>query len=168
MTYRLKRKSFLFIFLGILFMISSCRKNEETCHEKEVNSGMIETDFNLGKCFYFLDSAVYVINTLKDYQYLVNQIDSAYIANIMPDCANYELYSFNFSNITLLAQYTKGTGCSVAFQRDVKDDSENKQYVYTINIYECGDCSTTEVSMNWVQVTKLPNDYTVKFIIINN
>lgn len=168
MTYWLKQKKILFVFIGILIIISSCKRNEETCHEKEVNSGIIESNFNLGKCFYFLDSATYVINTLKDYQYLTDQIDSAYIVNIMPDCANFELYSFDFSNISLLAQYTEGNGCSVAFQRDVKNDTDNKQYLYTINIYECGNCSTTEVSMNWVQVPKLPNDYTVKFVVINN
>ncbi len=167
MAYFNKQILLFIIFFTTLILINACKKTE-TCHEKEINTGIIEDNFELGKCFYFLDSPTYVINTLKDYQNLVSQIDSVYIVNIMPDCENFELYSFDYSNITLLAQYAEGNGCSVAFQRNVSIDETSKQYIYTINIYECGDCNIKEVSMNWVQVPKLPDGYIVRFKLVNN
>ena len=167
MYISLKQFKTQFIIIITLFVVFSCDK-KDTCLDKEVNTGIILSDYDMGKCFYFLDSSSYVINNLKEYQYLVDQIDSAFIANIMPDCAMYELYSIDFSDFTLLAQYAEGRGCSTAFQRDVEDDTENKQYVYKIIIYECGDCDRTEISMNWVKVPKLPEDYSVKFEIVRN
>ena len=154
-----------FVIVLIFFVIFSCKK-KDTCLDKEVNTGIILSDYDMGRCFYFLDSSSYVINNTKEYQYLVSQIDSTFITNIMPDCGNYELYSIDFTNFTLLAQYADGRGCSTAFQRDVQNDVVNEQYVYKITIYECGDCDITEVSMNWVKVPKLPDNYSVKFEIV--
>jgi len=148
-------------------LVFSC-KTKEICHEKEYNTGIIESNFDMGKCFYFLDSSSYVINTIKDYQDLVNQTDSAYIANSMSDCLGYELYSIDFKDFTLLANYADGNGCSVAFQRDVINDSINKKYIFTVHVFECGDCNLTEVSMNWVKVPKLPDGYSVEFNVIKN
>ena len=155
------------IILVFVFILASCEK-KEICNDKEINTWIIESDYDMGKCFYFLDSSNYIIDNIKEYQSLVDKIDSTYIANTFSDCANYELYSIDFTNITLLALYAEGRGCSTAFQRDVQNDPVAKQYVYTITVFECGNCDITEVSMNWVQVPKLPDNYSVEFKVVKN
>ncbi|MDR1737671.1 MAG: hypothetical protein LBR66_02470 [Candidatus Symbiothrix sp.] len=48
------------------------------------------------------------------------------------------------------------------------NDDVLKQYIYTINVVQCGNCESRDASMNWVLVPKIPDDYTVRFVVENN
>jgi hypothetical protein len=70
----------------------------------------------------------------------------------------------DFNRFTALGKHVSGT-CSVVFERNVTRNDALKTYIYTIDVWQCGNCEKRNASMNWVLVPKIPDDYTVKFVV---
>ena len=149
MYHQIKNVLIFSLILFFAFILSNCKKTP-TCHSQEINTGIIIDNFDvLGKCYVFLEEDTFVINTLKEYQRLTGQIDSAArIYTGFTECDTVRLQSIDFDEITLLGIFAQGSGSSVAFRRDVKADTANHTYIYTINVIECGEANITELSMN--------------------
>ncbi len=99
----------------------------------------------------------YVINSGEEYQELLNHKAS------VPECADFQLPSIDFSRYTLLGKYAYGGGCSVSFERKVYKDDVNKRIIFSIKVIEKGPCEMIIGKMNWVLVQKIPPNYSVIF-----
>jgi hypothetical protein len=143
-------KKLILVFIGFL-LLYSCDKD---CSEKSSYSGIIIEDVS-NTCL--LDISItdgIVIETDSQFLDLLGQIPNF-------SCDTPQI---NFSENTLLGLYADGA-CDVAFQRNVKIDALNQQYVYTVKVKECGSCLSLGYSTNLVLVPKLPQNWTVEFIV---
>lgn len=143
-------KKLILIFIGFI-LFNSCEKD---CSEKSSNSGIILENVS-NTCL--LDLSItdgFVIET-----------DSQFV-NFLEQISNYscDTPQIDFSENSLLGLYADG-GCQVAFQRNVKIDALNQKYVYTVKVKECGLCDALGFSQNLVLVPKLPQNWTVEFIV---
>ena len=142
--------------LIVLIFLSNCSASP-ICWGKDKNKGIIEssTDFELCNCEF--DEKEYLIDSdaLLDSLFNIENLQSYQCEK--PD--------IDFTKYTLLGQYASG-GCEVKYIREVEKDENNKQYVYTIKVRDCGTCKRMRVNWNWVLVPKLPNGWTVKFEVI--
>ena len=71
----------------------------------------------------------------------------------------------DFTIYTVLGKRASSGGCKVRFVRDVKKNDISKKYIYTITVLQCGNCFSQDEIMNWVLVPKIPEDYTVEFVV---
>jgi hypothetical protein len=72
----------------------------------------------------------------------------------------------DFSQYTVLGKYAGG-GCMVSFEREVSRNHAEKKVRYFIKVHECGNCKTGTYYVHWVLVPKIPDDYTVSFVVEN-
>lgn len=148
----------LILLIPLLILLSSCDKKE--CDlPADTNSGLIVSSFDMNNDCVRLDEFddFYIIKTQQEY-------DSIKIRKATIDtCTNYKLNPINFEKNTLLGFNVSGT-CQVSFERKVTENLEDKKYVYSISVNECGDCEKSAFSLNWVLVPKIPNDWTVEFL----
>ncbi len=81
-------------------------------------------------------------------------------------CADYLPPEVDFNERTLLGLKTEATGCAAFYTRSVLADTDDKRYIYEINV-QVGTtgCDTLKhlVNYNWVTVPKLPDKYEVQF-----
>ena len=150
----------LIIIVFVVLLLSSCKKKDDdveipTCDlpEQTVGSGEIIQNAKISFS-YNLDNDNHVIRA-----------DSENIYNLMVSYdqgANYD--SIDFDQYTLLGKQSSG-GCAVVFDRHVSRDTVAKKCTYRIKVYECGLCTSLDISMNWVLVPRIPEDYTVDFIV---
>ncbi len=99
----------------------------------------------------------FVIRSQEEYAMLTQYLSTA------PDCANFTLPSIDFSEKTLLGKYTTGTGCTIDFERHVYRNDDAKTVTYVITVIEEGNCEMLGMSMNWITIPKIPQDYKVIF-----
>jgi len=138
----------------IIFIAYGCEK-ELICGDSK-SKGIITESVSFG---------TYCMNWIVDQEFVVDrqeELDSLYQEH---ECDSIEDPEIDFSKSTLLGIYTSGGGCNIQFIREVEKEEENKKYVYTIRIRECGWCDMGFISMNWVLVPKLPEGWIVKFIV---
>lgn len=101
----------------------------------------------------------FVIKTQDEYQSLLRfktQFDFV-------ECKNFTLPEIDFSQKTLLGMYADGGGCDIEFEKKVFRDDRKKEYRYIVTIIETGTCLKMGLSMNWITVPKIPDDYKVVF-----
>ncbi|MFC1730494.1 hypothetical protein ACFL6I_09170 [candidate division KSB1 bacterium] len=116
-------------------------------------------------CGRYMDSSVLsvgtvVINSQEDYQALLDQYQ------VLHKCEwGKEPPAIDFSQKTLLGQFTTGGGCSIEYNRIVKRFDEEKKIVYTVEVKEKGFCDMAGISMNWITIPKIPAGYGVEFKI---
>ncbi len=145
------------IIFSIVFL-SSCSKSP-LCWGDDKNKGLIlsEVIINQPSCHDQdkITENKHIINSEEDYYNL--------FADIMY-CDTSELPQVDFMKYTLLGQYASG-GCEVKFIREVIDNPESDEYLYSIIVRDCGSCQKLRYDMNWVLVPKLPENYTVRFSV---
>jgi len=91
--------------------------------------------------------------------------DSLNIFNLVVSFDNRATFiPIDFSKYTVLGKYADG-GCRVVFDRNVTKNIEKKKYTYTITVIECGTCKELELSMNWVLIPKIEDDFSVDFLV---
>lgn len=140
-------------------LIGSCK---DDCNDLwDTSTGIIEQDLIFGTCYTDIGALEqeYIIQDEAAYQALgILPVNS-------PDCVgNTTLPEIDFNIHTLLGLYAEGT-CDTAFDRYVTRDDAAMKYVYTIGVRTCGNCESLFFAMNWVLVPKLPEDYTVEFVV---
>lgn len=148
----------LSVVIPLLILLSSCDKKE--CDlPADTNSGLIVSSFDIDNNCVRLDEFkdFYVIRTRQEY-------DSLKITKSSVDsCSTYNLNANDFEKYTLLGFKESGT-CQVSYSRKVIENFEDKKYIYSIVVNECGDCEKLSFSMNWVLVPKIPEAWTVEFL----
>lgn len=154
----------IFILL-LYFQNTGCQKPCLSSDDK--NSGIIVSEFEIGSsCFTLGRSSSYpmveefVIDNDSAYKSWIDTVNIFY----NPQCSSAVTPSIDFTKYTLLGKYAEG-GCEVKFVREVIQDDLQKSFIYTIGVDECGICKKLQFSWNWVLVPKLPQGYSVKFIV---
>lgn len=77
------------------------------------------------------------------------------------DCVGADLPKIDFSQRTIIGLYTAGGGCSIEFKRTVSRDDAAKKIVLSVVVLSEGECEKMGMSMNWVSVPVIPEDYEV-------
>jgi len=157
------KQTIFVIIAGLLFF--SCEKK---CKLPDQVIGTGEIVFNA--------EVIPVFANLSDELYSYGQ--KGYIINSENECIKNEIIfelkvsyddgqtfePIDFTIYTVLGKHADG-GCMVRFVRDVTKNDILKKYVYTITVFQCGGCYSQDESMNWVLVPKIPEDYTVEFVV---
>jgi hypothetical protein len=93
--------------------------------------------------------------------------DSQNVLNLKVRFNNDTTYlPIDFNQYTVLGKYASG-GCAVVFERNVSRNDAEKRVIYKIKVHECGDCLVHVGYVQWVLVPKIPDDYTVSFVVEN-
>lgn len=80
-------------------------------------------------------------------------------------CQEEFLPAIDFSKYSLLSKRTKGGGCSDHYRRRVYNDPSRKVILYEVIVEYVGTCEKLCGNFNWVVVPKIPEDYTVEFVV---
>ena len=163
----MKSKYSLFIVLVISVIINSCSKSP-ACSGDDVNKGIIEKYYNVHEFPMCVEAYVSENETLiiKNSAELSNITDSncynlpeAGYSSVPPD--------IDFSEYSLLGFLTSGQ-CESKFIREVSKNESDKIYTYKIIVKVCGTCKSLRYDANLVLVPKIPDGYTVDFVIVDN
>lgn len=127
------------------------------------NDGYIVIDglntLSIDNCALFNDGQ-YRIDNMEDYDNLLDIISST------PDCqAPYILPDIDFAERTVLGYKTEITACTVTYSYEAKAKPSDKKYVFTVKAGKEGACSSLYVNMNWISVPKIPNDFSVEYVL---
>jgi len=147
------------VLLAALTLIGSCAND---CNDfADTSTGIIQQDLIFGTCFTDIGALEqeYIIRDEAAFQALeILPVNS-------PECVGTTtLPEIDFNIHTLLGLYADGT-CKASFDRHVIRDDAAMKYVYTISVTPCGNCESLAFGMNWVLVPKLPENYSVEFIV---
>jgi len=151
-------------FLTIIFVLIFSMTNSGCVDDCEDNfdtvGGIIASELDFGACFSDVGALEpqYVIRDSTAFQGL------GILPVNTPECVGSTLPEIDFNVYTLLGLYADGA-CNVGFDRIVMQDDDLKKYIYTVGVNACGACESLRFSMNWVVVPKLPDDYTVEFVV---
>ncbi len=156
----------IFTLLFFTYLFSGC-KNEKPCFDQENNYGVIAANVKMGECFTFMKKSEYVVKSYIEFLDLVSEIDTSVWKQTLCDTVSLA-DTIDFSKYTLLGKYAEGTACSIGFRREVTINSVDSKYIYAVTVYECGSCDVQTMSMNWVLVPRLPENYSVVFEVSNN
>jgi hypothetical protein len=99
----------------------------------------------------------FVIRSQEEYTMLTQYLST------VPNCTDFTLSPIDFSEKTLLGMYTTGTGCTIEFERHVYRDDDAKTITYVITVIEEGNCEMLGMSMNWITIPTVPQEYAVVF-----
>ncbi len=161
----MKTKLFLFIgiatFIVVTFMFSCVEY--DSCIDRNRIGGLIDSEIYLGKYFNLLDSQTIVVTDINSYESLKK--------HVLPETNRaasdtFLLPSIDFSKQTLLGRLSTCVGCNTRYNRTVEKNDAQQQYIYTIEIEECGGCEIENISMNWVLVPKIDDDYTIIYKLV--
>ena len=160
------KKIGILIFLSVSFILHiSCNKSP-ACKGDDKNNGMIE------KYYRMHDFPMCVEAFVNENGTMVIRSGDELSAITDSNCINYpeagysnEPPQIDFSEYSLLGFWTTGGGCNIRFIREVSRDDTNNKYLYEIRVNECGSCEMLRYDANFVLVPRLPDGYTVDFIV---
>ena len=141
----------MLVILISITLLYSCEKSI-FCKPGKKDKGLIKG--KLDYCTWIDTKDGLVINNQAELDSLHNQFGCD------------ELPTFDFAHGTILAVYSSG-GCKMQQRREVIWDGPNAQYIYRIEVSECGLCKAEQFSNNWVHVEKLPDGWTVTFEVVD-
>ena len=150
------RKTLFYSLFFSSLICTGCGESDFFCGASK-NKGIIleSITFDHGCMSYFRDQH-FIVDSQAALDSLI-ALDDCYFEIDPPD--------INFAETTLLGIYTDGGGCEVSYIRRVEKQSEDRKYVYTVKVKECGLCEMYAYSMNWVLVPELPEGWMVEFIV---
>jgi len=153
------KKTIFVILLGLLLFSceKKCKLPDRTIGTGEIVSDALVRETNWWELLGF--------NSYSREGYIINSEEE----NIFDLKVSYDdgqtFEPIDFTIYTVLGKKASGGGCGIIFVRDVSKNDILKKYVYTITVFQCGDCFKSGESMNWVLVPKIPEDYTVEFVV---
>lgn len=80
-------------------------------------------------------------------------------------CQKANLPVIDFAKYGLLSKLTQGGCCSDSYDRRVYRDSSAKIIIYEILVEYEGACEMLCGNFNWVLVPRIPEDYTIEFVV---
>lgn len=140
-----------FSSLLLMFLCSSCDKTNLCRLEQDATLGSIEEVLNL-------DCSVGGPNNL------VIRSEEAFQSLFDNTPCNGDLPAIDFSQYSILGQFGGATGCERFYSRRVKIKENEKEYLFTVKVSECGGCEPFEIRWHWVLVPLVPEEYTVSFV----
>ncbi len=99
-----------------------------------------------------------VINSDQEYTKLQSETESYFRCSWSTPAPK-----IDFSQKTLLGQYTMGGGCTIDFKKSALKDEKHKKILYLVEVQNNGGCAMAGYSMNWITIPKLPKGFTVEF-----
>ena len=149
------------ILLSCLLIFVSCKKEN-----KDQKVAVESKTIDFGMCFFPnapKANSGYVIKDEKSFNLLFDSIRNKHFS-----CDTALIPNIDFSKYSLLGILTENVCSSKIITRSVLNDISNKQYLYNITIGKDVEptCMMLVQTMNWVIVSKLPEDYKVVFNII--
>lgn len=151
------------IYILLFFLIVSCNE-EKDCLEYGGNSGLIEYEVDMGKCYSFLDTPYILIADTNAYKKLPQYTNDS-IQQSLGCAPSPSRPDLNFDSIMLVGAKTEATGCIVTYERDIEFNSNNKIITYKIDVHQCGACNETRFSMNWVAIEKIEDTEDLEVMI---
>lgn len=147
----MKQLAIIILLFPLLF--TSCDDSPMDLPELEFE------EFLFGHCYDVINDDGVVIDDQNAFQAL---LDTTFQSSSLCDTTNHP--TIDFSQYTLIGTFRDASGCSQEFIKHLYIDDINKKYIYSVQVEEEGGCLPYVVSMNWILVPKLPNDYTVEFL----
>ena len=148
----------LLVYTFLLFTFLSCHKAPKCWGEKEKNTGEVTSFIPCINCNLIVNTdSSFVINSNSEYRQL-----SLFAHSNQTIC---KFNSINFNNYTLLGKTILGN-CKYKIKRNLEINSNQNKYIYTIELFECGNCIEENKIDNWILVPKIPSGYSVDFIFI--
>lgn len=81
-------------------------------------------------------------------------------------CKGVTFPKIDFNTHTLIGQYARLGGCAVTFERQVFIQKDKQRLTYEVRPRrESAMCQQLVSSMNWVMVPRIPDAYSVDFIV---
>jgi len=77
------------------------------------------------------------------------------ICNVFPEV--------DFSQFSVLGNHASGTGCTVAFEKHIFRDDQDRTITYELSIIEEGACEQISYNRNLILVPRIPVEYQVLF-----
>ncbi len=149
-----KIKLILIFLISFLFLFS--------CEKEVKNLGLIIQEHDFGDCFHSRPRGDFEKDFVIEYDSSYQAIELS-IYNAKSQCLdNPQRVPVDFSKYSLLGKYVC---CDLVKSREVIDDKDNLQYIYKIKKKKSIYHSKGYTNMNWVLVPKLPEGYTVKFVV---
>lgn len=149
----LKHKFYFFwvIFLGIILAFGSCQSDTIQIEGVSV--------WEIADCFAISEEEL-IVNDSITYQTLTA---APYTTE---PCANYKAPVFNFEQYTLLSKITNSTGCDINYRYEAYADPTASQYICNIiATSSIPNCGSIETKRHWISVAKLPEHYSVAFML---
>jgi hypothetical protein len=103
------------------------------------------------------DDFDYIINSKEEYE------DLQKLGIFDTEDGKSKITEIDFNKKTLLGKFAKGYGCQTEFKKSVLQDEENKKIIYTIEPITAGFCDKRNISLNWILIPKVSEDYEVSF-----
>ena len=154
--------SILLVSILILILPLSCRKViQDVNHNAEKALKAIYDPPLYGSCFGILAiGQEYVINDSVAYKNLEDTMRN----KTSPACDTAHFANIDFKSYTLIGKQVDLSLCD-SISREITVNATQKKYVYIIRVKRhVGFCaSVLKITMNWVLVPKLPDDYKVDF-----
>lgn len=155
---------FSFILLLFLFLLSclQCKiQLFEEIKKTKINNIQNAQEIQIGCMDFKYFPNEIIINSREEYNQLL-----VYKAP-HPDCRDYQLPEIDFSNKTLLGYKTITGGCKEPkYIRTVMCNNKTQTCTYNISIKQKGLCKIGWMSMNWIVVDKINNQFEISFEVI--
>jgi hypothetical protein len=163
----MKRIQPLFLLIILAVASSSCSK-PTSCRGDDKNNGAIiryyrMQDFPMCMETFVNEKGTMVIRTSQELSAIV---DTSCI-NLPGAGYSDEPPQIDFTEYSLLGFWATGGGCDIKMIREVNIDNNAKKYEYKIKVIECGSCDMLRYDANLVLVPKLPEDYSMNFLLDN-
>ncbi len=154
----------VFLLGAMLLGLSSCEV-DLPCNGCDLNDPGLILPISAGPIAACLDASYpinsqWVIRDENSYQSVANQLQFS-----PTDCDSLELAAIDFSQHSVLSMAAEASGCEQYFCPRVEALPEDKQYRFTIVVKECGGCEPLIIQRFWVVVPRLPDGYTVDFVV---
>jgi len=143
-------------------LLQSCNKESQDDYKKsEIALQAIYDPPFYFSCFSFeLIPNEVVINDSVSYKVLENSM----LVKTSPGCDTAHFAKIDFNKYTLIGKKVNLSLCD-SVTREIAVDTVHQKYIYSIRVKRhVGVCAAVlKISMNWVLVPKLPDDYKVDF-----
>lgn len=154
------------VFLGaiLVWTLSAC-KTELPCIQCDAyDQGIIEPiaagpNADCTDAAYPVD-AQWVIKSVDEYQQVSNRLQFS-----PTGCDSLTLASIDFDQYSVLSMAAEASGCTQQFCPRVETLAAEEKYRFTIKVIECGGCEPLVIQRFWVVVPRLPDTYTVDFVV---
>jgi len=147
-------KQYFLVFISLfLFLSSACKKDRIKIEGVEQ-----------------LEIPVCESHPLKQYrvedQSAFNLLLNGFIENDI--CTVFAVPVLDFDEVSVLGFESFSNSCDNDYSHTVDARPNDSVYEFTVHVRMNVDCTENERLMHWISIPKIPTDYTVEFLQVNN
>jgi len=90
------------------------------------------------------------------------------IKEVTENCETASLPIIDFTKYDLISKITRGGCCRDKYKRKVMSDPKLKKITYVIDVEYEGKCEMLCGNFNWAKIPKIPEDYSLEFVVIES